>query len=87
MVQLAAEVRQRLGVARFGPQRAGDALTRNRRAAVMKNQKSNELLLPRGWQTSYGATVCKETEASKQLDAEGGPGHRFRLHRDSGPCA
>ena len=45
MVELAAEIGQRLDIARFRPERAGDALTRDRSAAGMEDEKSDELLL------------------------------------------
>ena len=49
MVQLAAEIGQGLGVARFRPQGAADALTRDSAAAGMKDEKGNELLLAKAW--------------------------------------
>jgi hypothetical protein len=49
VVQLAAEIRQRLRVARFRPERPGHPLTRDRSPAGMKNQEGDELLLSRAW--------------------------------------
>jgi hypothetical protein len=51
-MQLAAEVCQRLRVARFRPERPRNPLTRDRRAGGMKNQEDDELLLSRAWQMS-----------------------------------
>jgi hypothetical protein len=47
VVQLAAEIGQCLGIARFGPERACDPLTWDRSAAGMENQEGDELLLSR----------------------------------------
>jgi len=70
VVQLAAEIGQRLGVARFRPERACDPLTLDRSAAGMENQEGDELLLSRARQTGGGTTVGENTEASEQLDAK-----------------
>jgi len=70
VVQLAAEIGQRLRVARFRPEGACDPLTLDRSAAGMENQEGDELLLSRARQTGGGTTVGENTEASEQLDAK-----------------
>ena len=36
----------------------------------MENEKGDELLLPRAWQTGERTAVGEDTEASEQLDAQ-----------------
>ena len=68
VVQLAAEIGQRLGVARFRPEGAGDALTRDRSVAGMQNEKGDELLLSRGRRPGRGAPLGENSETAEQLD-------------------
>jgi len=72
MMQLAAQVRQRLVVARFRPQRAGDPLTLNRTLAPVKDEKRDELLLPGARRTSQRTAFVNETEAAEQFYAQRG---------------
>jgi len=82
VMQLAAEIGQGLGVARFRPEGACDPLTLDRSAAGMENQEGDELLLSRAWWTGGGTAIGENTEASKQLDAQNGRNsHGSRLHR------
>ena len=74
VVQLAAEIGQRLDVARFRPEGAGDALTRDRSAAGMEDEKGDELLLPRARRAGRRTAVGEESESSEQLDAHRGLG-------------
>ena len=81
VVQLAAEIGQRLGVARFRPEGAADPLTLDRSAAGMEDEKGDELLLPRAWRAGRRTAVGEEPEASEQLDAQRGRNsHGSRLH-------
>jgi hypothetical protein len=81
VVQLAAEIGQRLGVARFRPEGACDPLTLDRGAAGMENQKGDQLLLSSAWWTDSESAVGENTEASKQLDAQKRRNsHGSRLH-------
>jgi hypothetical protein len=81
VVQLAAEIGQCLGIARFRPEGACDPLTWDRSAAGMENQEGDELLLSRAWWTGGDSPGGENTEPSEQLDAQGGwNSHRSRLH-------
>jgi hypothetical protein len=64
VVQLAAEIGQRLRVTRFRPQGTGNPLTLDRSIAGMENQEGDELLLSRARQTGGGPTVGEYSEAS-----------------------
>ena len=83
VVQLAAEIGQRLGVARFRPEGACDPLTRDRSAAGMEDEEGDELLLSRAWWTGERTAVGEDTEAPEQLDPHNGrSSHGSRLHDD-----
>jgi hypothetical protein len=84
LVELAAEIGQRLGVARFRPERACDPLTLDRSAASMENQEGDELLLSRAWKPGCETAVRENTEASEQLHAQNvRDSHGSRLHATS----
>jgi hypothetical protein len=72
VVQLAAEIGQCLGIARFRPEGACDPLTWDRSAAGMENQEGDELLLSRAWWTGGDTAGGENTEPSEQLDAHRG---------------
>jgi hypothetical protein len=72
VVQLAAEIGQRLDVGRFRPERTADALTLDWSAAGMEEEKGDDLLLPRGWWARRRTAVGEEPEPSEQLDAQRG---------------
>ena len=75
-MELAPEVGQRLFVRRVRPERAGDALPRNRPAARVKDQQPDDLLLSHARDTSGGAAVVEQTKAAEQFDAQWcPPGH------------
>jgi len=67
-MELTPKIRQRLGVARFGPERAGYALARDRGIAGMKDEEGDELLLTYVRRTWSVAAVGQHAEAAKQLD-------------------
>ena len=86
VVQLAAEIGQCLGIARFRPEGACDPLTLDRSAAGMENQEGDELLLSRAWWTGGDTAAGENTEPSEQLDAQGGRNsHVSRLHAIAKP--
>ncbi len=66
--KFAAEIGQRLRVARFGPEGAGDPLTRDWSAAGLQNKEGNELLLSRGRRPGRGAPLSENSETAEQLD-------------------
>src|SRR5690349_21628743 len=72
MVQFAAQIGQCLRVGRFGPQRTGNALTRDGRVAGVKKEKGDELLLARTWWPRRGAAIDENTEAPEQLNPQNG---------------
>jgi hypothetical protein len=81
MVQLAAEVGQRLNISRLGPQRACDPLTWHGRVARVKDEKRNQLLLPGARRAREWMAIIYEAKASEQLDAqESRNSHVPRLH-------
>jgi hypothetical protein len=70
VVQLAAEIGQRLGIARFRPEGACNPLTLDRSVASMKNQEGDDLLLSPTWLTGEDTAGVEHTEPSEQLDAQ-----------------
>ena len=70
MMQLAAQVGERLDIARVGPQGSADSLPWNRGAAGMEHQKRDELLLSCTRRTGRDAPISEDVEPSKQRDAQ-----------------
>jgi hypothetical protein len=70
MMELAAKIGERLRVARFGPERARNALTWDWRAPRVEDEKGDELLLPCTRSASRKAAVREYAEASEQLEAQ-----------------
>jgi hypothetical protein len=71
-VQLAAKIRERLGIGRVGPQRTRDPLARYGRMSRVKKKEGDELLLARGWRPRTGSAVDENTKPSKQLNPQDG---------------
>jgi hypothetical protein len=71
-MQFAPEIGQRLGIARFRPERACKPLTRDGHVAGREHEEGDDLLLSRSGETGGGAPADEKTEASEQLDAHKG---------------
>src|SRR4029453_17905434 len=69
MMQFATKIRERLRVARFGPERSRDSLTRERRPPCVEDQEGDEFLLTDTWSASGEAAVGEDAKASKQFEA------------------
>ena len=69
MMQFATKIRERLRVARFGPERPRDSLTRERRAPCVEDQEGDEFLLTDTWSATGEAAVREDAKASKQFEA------------------
>ena len=72
VMQFAPEIGQRLSVGRLRPERAADALARNRTSARVQHEKRDELLLTRARQTCDRPAVNPNVEPAEQIDAERG---------------
>jgi hypothetical protein len=68
VVQFAAEIGQRLDLARFRPQGPGDALTRDRPTAV-EDQEGEDLLQPHARRAGSRAAIAEQPESAEKLDA------------------
>ena len=70
VVQLAAQVRQRLAVTRVGPEAAGNLLPEDWTVA-MERQVREQLLLPSGEGAARGPSARDYLESAEELEAKG----------------
>jgi hypothetical protein len=82
VVQLAAQIGQCLGIARFRPEGACDPLTLDRSAAGMENQEGDELLLSRAWRTGGDTAVGENTESPNSSTRRAGGTATFQDYMD-----
>jgi hypothetical protein len=69
VVQFAPEIGQRLDLARFRPEGAGDALTWDRPGAGIEDQEGEDLLLPHARRTGARVAIAEQPESAEKLDA------------------